>query len=239
MAKVDPKQFSAGTYTLNDILEELRKPGRDPRDKFVAPSFSEKVREFSDVQPEMVLEGVVTNVTKFGAFVDIGVHQDGLVHLSELSNRYIKDPAEAVKTGQIVKVKVLSADTKTRRIALSIKALQGPSQRPQRAPQQKLDLRSMKSSTFLLRSGKSLRLEQRFVPASFLVALGRERQSQLRSTSSLSIRTICKLHRSSMCLRNLLGEHEADAGSTRLRCVERYKEVSGVRQSRARCRVWR
>jgi protein Tex len=137
LGKIDPKQFSAGAYTLNDILEELRKPGRDPRDKFVAPSFSEKVREFADVQAEMVLEGVVTNVTKFGAFVDIGVHQDGLVHISELSNRYIKDPAEAVKTGQIVTVKVLSADAKTRRIALSIKALQGPLQRSQRAPQQK------------------------------------------------------------------------------------------------------
>ena len=136
LAKVDPKQFAAGNYTLNDILDELRKPGRDPRDKFVAPSFSESVREFSDVQPEMVLEGVVTNVTKFGAFVDIGVHQDGLVHISELSNRYIKDPAEAVKTGQIVKVKVLSADAKTRRIALSIKALQGSLQRPQRTPKQ-------------------------------------------------------------------------------------------------------
>ncbi len=75
-------------YTLNDILEELRKPGRDPRDKFVAPSFRDEVREIADVQPGMVLEGVVTNVTKFGAFVDIGVHQDGLVHISELSNRY-------------------------------------------------------------------------------------------------------------------------------------------------------
>jgi protein Tex len=137
LSKVDRKHFSTGTYTLNDILEELRKPGRDPREKFVAPSFNEKVREFSDVQPEMVLEGVVTNVTKFGAFVDIGVHQDGLVHISELSNRYIKDPGEAVKTGQIVKVKVLSADAKTRRIALSIKALQGPSQRTQHAPLQK------------------------------------------------------------------------------------------------------
>src|SRR5258708_1507278 len=83
----------------------------------------------------MVLEGVVTNVTKFGAFVDIGVHQDGLVHISELSNRYIKDPAEAVKAGQIVKVKVLSADAKTKRIALSMKALLGPSQRTQREPQ--------------------------------------------------------------------------------------------------------
>jgi protein Tex len=139
LVKINPKQFSTGNYTLNDILEELRKPGRDPRDKFVAPSFNEKVREFSDVQPEMVLEGVVTNVTKFGAFVDIGVHQDGLIHISELSNRYIKDPSEAVKTGQIVKVKVLSADAKTKRIALSIKALQGPSSRTQRPPQQKAE----------------------------------------------------------------------------------------------------
>ncbi len=134
LEKVDRSHLSAGTYTLNDILEELRKPGRDPRDKFVAPSFHEHVREISDVQAGMVLEGVVTNVTKFGAFVDIGVHQDGLVHISELSNRYIKDPSEAVKTGQIVKVKVLSADTKTRRIALSIKALLEPSPRPAARP---------------------------------------------------------------------------------------------------------
>ncbi len=136
LAKVDTKKLSAGSFTVNDILEELRKPGRDPRDKFVAPSFNEQVREFADVHPEMVLEGIVTNVTKFGAFVDIGVHQDGLVHISELSNRFIKEPSEAVKTGQIVKVKVLSADAKTRRIALSIKALQGPSQRSQAVRQQ-------------------------------------------------------------------------------------------------------
>jgi len=77
----------------------------------------------------MILEGVVTNVTKFGAFVDIGVHQDGLVHISELSNRFIKDPSEAVKAGQIVKVKVLSADMKTKRIALSMKALMGSAQK--------------------------------------------------------------------------------------------------------------
>ena len=125
---VDVKQLSAGSFTVTDILEELRKPGRDPRDKFIAPSFSESVREFADVQTGMILEGVVTNVTKFGAFVDIGVHQDGLVHISELSNRYIKDPSEAVKAGQIVKVKVLGADLKTRRIALSMKALMGHSQ---------------------------------------------------------------------------------------------------------------
>jgi protein Tex len=134
--KVDAKQLSAGTFTVSDILEELRKPGRDPRDQFVAPNFSEDVREFADVQPGMILEGVVTNVTKFGAFVDIGVHQDGLVHISELSNRFIKEPSEAVKAGQIVKVKVLSADLKTKRIALSIKALMGPAQGGQKPKQQ-------------------------------------------------------------------------------------------------------
>ena len=126
LTAVDARQIDAGTFTVKDILEELRKPGRDPREQFVAPSFNEKVREFADVQPEMILEGVVTNVTKFGAFVDIGVHQDGLVHISELSNRFIKDPSDAVKAGQIVKVKVLSADAKTKRIALSMKALMSP-----------------------------------------------------------------------------------------------------------------
>jgi len=129
LEKVDRSTVAAGTYTLNDILEELRKPGRDPRDKFVAPTFNEQVRELADVQAGMVLEGVVTNVTKFGAFVDVGVHQDGLVHVSELANRFIKDPSEAVKVGQIVKVKVLSADEKTKRIALSIKQLQGPAEK--------------------------------------------------------------------------------------------------------------
>ena len=126
LEKVDRTQLSAGTYTVDDILTELRKPGRDPRDKFVAPSFHDDVRGIDDVTAGMILEGVVTNVTKFGAFVDIGVHQDGLVHISELSSRYIKDPSEAVKTGQVVKVKVLSVDTKAKRIALSIKALNAP-----------------------------------------------------------------------------------------------------------------
>jgi len=124
--KVDRSRLSAGQYTLDDILAELRRPGRDPRETFVAPQFREEVREIADVQVGMVLEGVVTNVTKFGAFVDIGVHQDGLVHISELSNKFIKDPSEAVKTGQIVKVKVLSVDAKAMRIGLSIKALAGP-----------------------------------------------------------------------------------------------------------------
>lgn len=117
---------TAGIYTLTDIREELRKPGRDPRQQFTVAQFREDVKEIADLQPGMVLEGVVTNVTKFGAFVDIGVHQDGLVHISELSNRYIKEPSEAVKAGQIVKVRVLSADAKAKRIALSIKQLQEP-----------------------------------------------------------------------------------------------------------------
>ena len=135
LEQVDRGRLTAGAFTVNDILAELRKPGRDPRDKFVAPSFREEVRELADVQVGMVLEGVVTNVTKFGAFVDIGVHQDGLVHISELSNRFIKEPSEAVKTGQIVKVKVLSVDAKAKRIALSIKALAAPAARPAARPE--------------------------------------------------------------------------------------------------------
>jgi protein Tex len=118
-----------GSYTLNDILEELKKPGRDPRDKFVAPTFKDDIREIADLKPGMKLEGVVTNVTRFGAFVDIGVHNDGLVHISELSNRYVQDPNEVVKVGQIVNVQVVGADPKTKRIALSMKT-QAPPPKP-------------------------------------------------------------------------------------------------------------
>ena len=118
------KTEKVGIFTLNDIREELRKPGRDPRDKFVVATFREDVKEMKDVTVGMVLEGVVTNVTKFGAFVDIGVHQDGLVHVSEVSHRYITDPAELLKAGQIVKVAVLAVDLKAKRIALSMKALE-------------------------------------------------------------------------------------------------------------------
>jgi uncharacterized protein len=116
----------AGMYTLRDIREELLKPGRDPREQFVAPQFQSGIREMTDLQIGMTLEGAVTNVTNFGAFVDIGVHQDGLVHVSELSNRFVKDPYEVVKVGQIVKVRVLSVDPKAKRIGLSIEALQEP-----------------------------------------------------------------------------------------------------------------
>ncbi len=125
--KIHIEQFQTGDtglFTLRDILDELRKPGRDPRDKFVVPEFHADIKEIADLKPGQVLEGAVTNVTNFGAFVDVGVHQDGLVHVSELSNRFIKDPNEAVKVGQIVRVQVISADPKTKRIALSIKALQ-------------------------------------------------------------------------------------------------------------------
>ena len=123
---------TVGMYTLGDIREELRKPGRDPRDKFVAPKWREDVRELADLKPGMTLEGVVTNVTRFGAFVDIGVHQDGLVHISELSNRYVKDASEVVKAGQIVKVQVLNIDLKGKRVGLSMKALDAPAPEPKR-----------------------------------------------------------------------------------------------------------
>ena len=93
--------------TVTDILSELDKPGRDPRPEFKTAEFQEGVEKLSDLEPGMVLEGVVTNVTNFGAFVDIGVHQDGLVHISALSEKFVKDPYEVVKAGDIVKVKVM------------------------------------------------------------------------------------------------------------------------------------
>jgi uncharacterized protein len=132
---VDKSAVNADAYTLADILEELKKPGRDPRAQFAAPSFQEGVREISDLRPGMKLEGIVTNVTKFGAFVDVGVHQDGLVHISQLSNRFVGEPGDVVKAGQIVKVQVLYADPKTKRIALSMKALMPPSPTPPPKPQ--------------------------------------------------------------------------------------------------------
>ena len=123
-ARIDLNRYvseSVGLPTLSDIAAELKKPGRDPRSQFQTASFRDDIRAISDLKEGMVLQGVVTNVTAFGAFVDIGVHQDGLVHISHLANRYVKDPNDAVKAGQVVKVKVLSADTQRKRIALSIK----------------------------------------------------------------------------------------------------------------------
>jgi len=112
-----------GMPTIEDIFEELEKPGRDPRETFRYAVFSEDIQNVSDLAPGMILEGVVTNVTKFGAFVDIGVHQDGLVHISELSDRFVDDPTKFVKVGQVIKVKVVKVDLELNRISLSIRAL--------------------------------------------------------------------------------------------------------------------
>ena len=110
-----------GLPTIQDILAELEKPGRDPRPEFKTAKFSDAVNKMTDLTPEMMLEGVVTNVTNFGAFVDVGVHQDGLVHISALANRFIKDPHEVVKAGDIVKVKVMEVDVDRKRIGLSMR----------------------------------------------------------------------------------------------------------------------
>ncbi|VAW94788.1 Transcription accessory protein (S1 RNA-binding domain) [hydrothermal vent metagenome] len=109
-----------GEPTVRDIIAELVKPGRDPRPEFKTASFKEGVEEVKDLKPAMILEGVVTNVTNFGAFIDIGVHQDGLVHISNISNKFVKDPREVIKTGDIVKVKVLEVDSKRKRIGLTM-----------------------------------------------------------------------------------------------------------------------
>jgi uncharacterized protein len=106
---------------VRDILTELEKPGRDPRPEFKTAAFQEGVESLADLQPGMILEGVVTNVAAFGAFVDIGVHQDGLVHVSQLANKFVKDPHEIVKAGQIVKVKVMEVDEKRQRISLTMR----------------------------------------------------------------------------------------------------------------------
>ncbi len=110
-----------GLPTVQDILNELEKPGRDPRPEFKAAAFRDGVEELKDLEPGMLLEGVVTNVTNFGAFVDIGVHQDGLVHVSALANKFVKDPHSVVKAGDVVKVKVLEVDTARKRIALTMR----------------------------------------------------------------------------------------------------------------------
>jgi uncharacterized protein len=123
----------AGKFTVSDIREELLKPGRDPRDKFVVPKFREDVKEIADLKEGMELEGTVTNVTNFGAFVDLGVHQDGLVHISELSHKYVQDARQAVKVGDVVKVKVIGVDATMKRISLSMKAIMPkPPRRPRR-----------------------------------------------------------------------------------------------------------
>jgi uncharacterized protein len=121
---------------LNDIMAELAKPGRDPRQQFEVFSFQSGVEKMDDLKPGMKLPGIVTNVTAFGAFVDIGVHQDGLVHVSQLADRFIKDPAEVVKVHQKVTVTVTEVDLPRKRIALSMKAVPviGPAQAGKTSP---------------------------------------------------------------------------------------------------------
>ncbi|MFE4198396.1 Tex family protein [Paenarthrobacter sp. NPDC056912] len=121
---LDPQTFVDGTFglpTVKDIMSELEKPGRDPRPAFKAASFSEGIEKISDLKPGMILEGTVTNVAAFGAFVDVGVHQDGLVHVSALSNKFVSDPREIVKSGQVVRVKVLESDPERKRISLTLR----------------------------------------------------------------------------------------------------------------------
>jgi uncharacterized protein len=126
--KIDISKYvtdTIGIPTLNDILDELSKPGRDPRESFTAFAFADGINEIKDLKPGMKLPGIVTNVTAFGAFVDIGVHQDGLVHISKLSNRYVKNPADIVKVNQIVMVTVINVDIDRGRISLSMKTAPG------------------------------------------------------------------------------------------------------------------
>ena len=133
LRSLDPAQFADETFgapTVTDILKELEKPGRDPRPEFKTASFKDGVEEMKDLQPGMLLEGVVTNVANFGAFVDIGVHQDGLVHVSALADRFVKDPREVVKPGDIVKVKVLEVDLKRKRISLTMRLHDEAAKRP-------------------------------------------------------------------------------------------------------------
>ncbi|EAN8120962.1 RNA-binding transcriptional accessory protein, partial [Salmonella enterica] len=154
LKRLDPKKFTDETFglpTVTDILQELDKPGRDPRPEFKTATFQDGVEDLKDLQPGMILEGVVTNVTNFGAFVDIGVHQDGLVHISALSEKFVKDPREAVKAGDVVKVKVMEVDIPRKRVGLSMRmgdtpgekvdgnrgGNRGSGNRPQQAPRQR------------------------------------------------------------------------------------------------------
>jgi protein Tex len=132
LSRLDLKRYTTDTVgepTLRDIIVELKKPGRDPRAEFRYATFKEGIKEIQDLVPEMELEGVVTNVANFGAFVDIGVHQDGLVHVSQLADRFVDDPKKVVKVGQIVKVRVLEVNVSLKRIGLTMKSLNTPGQK--------------------------------------------------------------------------------------------------------------
>lgn len=140
--KIDIRQYiseEVGEPTLRDILDELKKPGRDPRHQFEPPQFREDVRTVEELKPGMILDGIVTNVAAFGVFVDIGVHHDGLLHISRLSDRYIKDPHQVISVGERVKVRILEVDTARKRIQLTTRLEDGPprQQRPRRGDSEK------------------------------------------------------------------------------------------------------
>ncbi|WP_347986963.1 Tex family protein [Methylomonas sp. AM2-LC] len=154
-----------GLPTVTDILQELEKPGRDPRPEFKSVQFKEGVEKITDLQPGMTLEGVITNVANFGAFVDIGVHQDGLVHISHLADDFVKDPRDVVKTGEMVKVKVLEIDVARKRISLSMKTnidaseivVHEKNEKPQKStqkPKQQPVLQNSMSNAFAKALGK-------------------------------------------------------------------------------------
>jgi uncharacterized protein len=132
VSRIDPTSYvgdEIGLPTLQDIIAELIKPGRDPRDAFETPAFREDVQTIEDLREGMVLDGTVTNVVAFGAFIDVGVHQDGLVHVSQLADRFVKDPNDVVTVGQRVTVRVVEVDLARKRIALSMRQ---PDSRPRR-----------------------------------------------------------------------------------------------------------
>ncbi|MFN3319207.1 MAG: Tex family protein [Allorhizobium sp.] len=149
LKSLDPKRFideQFGLPTVKDILAELEKPGRDPRPSFKTATFAEGVDEITDLKIGMTLEGTVTNVAAFGAFVDIGVHQDGLVHVSQLADRFVKDPHEVVKAGDVVKVRVVEVDVKRKRIALTMRKDGGEAQQPSMRGDAKGNASAMKHS---------------------------------------------------------------------------------------------
>jgi uncharacterized protein len=149
LKSLDPKVFvdeKFGLPTVRDIMSELEKPGRDPRPEFKTATFAEGIEEISDLRPGMSLEGTVTNVAAFGAFVDIGVHQDGLVHVSQLADRFVKDPHEVAKAGDVVRVRVMEVDVKRKRIGLSMRKDGGGEAQPNSGREKRETVRGPMSS---------------------------------------------------------------------------------------------
>ena len=137
LVKADAQlKTEVGEFTFTDIVKELEKPGRDPRDGFNLFQYRDDVHEISDLKPGMVLPGIVTNVTNFGAFVDMGVHQDGLVHISQLSHKFVQDPHTLVKPGDHVKVKILEVNSEKKQIALTMKLDENRPAQTERAPRE-------------------------------------------------------------------------------------------------------